>query len=421
MKKKLSNLIVLVFLIISVTSVESWSTIRLTTSLTFTLIRTVLLMSSLIWGYYIFKNPFNKPHLNAVSIFLGVIIITGIRSMLIAKGKEQWEFFLRYFTALLSFITVYYLDHPYIFKKINKYWFRIAPLICLLWLPFMSSVGEALGYFLPLLLLYLLFIKVVPNKSKWVILSLTFLIIFICLKEGARSHVLKFGIALLLGFSLYFKYKWFYLKMIKIGRNFTLFAPIILFILGVTNIFNIFKMDEYIDGEFSYGTTNAEGEYKEASLVADTRTFLYEESILSAIKNKTVLFGRSFARGYDSNWEARRQEKAGKIITTNEVDRISEVAVINIFTWMGLLGVFLYFLIFVKATSLAIYHSNNYYIKIVGLFLSFRWMYGWVEDFQRLDISTLTLWMLLAICFSKGFRKLSDHQIEKYMRSIFIK
>ncbi len=378
-------------------------------------------MSSLIWGYYIFKNPFNKPHLNAVSIFLGVIIITGIRSMLIAKGKEQWEFFLRYFTALLSFITVYYLDHPYIFKKINKYWFRIAPLICLLWLPFMSSVGEALGYFLPLLLLYLLFIKVVPNKSKWVILSLTFLIIFICLKEGARSHVLKFGIALLLGFSLYFKYKWFYLKMIKIGRNFTLFAPIILFILGVTNIFNIFKMDEYIDGEFSYGTTNAEGEYKEASLVADTRTFLYEESILSAIKNKTVLFGRSFARGYDSNWEARRQEKAGKIITTNEVDRISEVAVINIFTWMGLLGVFLYFLIFVKATSLAIYHSNNYYIKIVGLFLSFRWMYGWVEDFQRLDISTLTLWMLLAICFSKGFRKLSDHQIEKYMRSIFIK
>lgn len=421
MKKIFSNLIVFLFLLISVTSVEGWSSIMLSTSLTFTLIRSFTYVFILVWGYFIFKNPFNKPKIGAFSFFMILIVITGFRSIFIAEGKEQWEFLLLYFPAMLSFITVYYLDYPFLFRKINYFWFRIAPILCILWFPFMSSVGEAIGFFLPLLLVYLLFFKVIPYKSKVILLILSFLIIFICYKEGARSHVLKFAIALLLGISLYFKSTWIYLKAIKFGRNIFLITPIILFILGITNVFNVFKMDEYISGDFSYVNTNTYGEVRETSLTADTRTFLYEESIYSAILNKNVIFGRSFARGYDSNWQARRSASQGKIITTDVVDRISEVAIINIFTWMGLIGVLLYFFVFIRATALAINNSNNSYIKIVGLYLAFRWSYGWVEDFQRLDISTLTLWMLFAICFSKSFRSMSDFQINKYMNSIFIK
>ncbi len=420
MKKIFSNLLVFIFLFITVLSVETWSTISLASSKTFSLIRTFVFIFSLVWMYRFFKTPLDKNKKGAAYFFLGLIIITGIRSIIIASGKEQWSLVLIYFPAMLSFITIYYVDNVYLFKKLNYFWFRIAPLLCLLWYPFMSSKGEAIGYFLPLFLIYLLFIKIIPNKSKVIIGIVTFIILFICLKEGARSHVLKFGIALLLGLSLYLKSVWFYIKAIKIGRNILLFTPIVFFLLGITNNFNVFKMDEYLSGDFSYESTNKDGVQREASLIADTRTFIYEEAILSAIKNKYVLFGRSFTRGYDSYWEVKRSEKAGAIINTNTVDRISEVAIVNIFTWMGLVGVLLYFFVFVKATALAIYRSNNSYIKIVGLFLAFRWMYGWVEDFQRLDISTLTLWILFALCFSKTFRSLTNHQIEKYMRTIFI-
>jgi hypothetical protein len=422
MKKLASSVIVIVFLLITITSVENWSIITLAPTLTFYLIRTLLFTLPFIWAFIVIKNPFNELKIGPVSLFLILIVITGIRSVFIPSNLDQWTSVLTFFPAMLSFISVYYLDYPYLFKNINYYWFRIAPLLCLIWIPFMSSTGEAMGYFLPLLLLHLLFINIIPKKSKWILIAITFIIILVCYKEIARSHVLKFGIALLFGISLYFKSAWFYIKAIKLGRIVFLLTPILLLILGITNIFNVFRMDEYISGDFSFQQSNSYGgNQREALLLDDTRTFLYEESILSAIKNKYVLFGRSFARGYDSNWQARRSERAGKIVTTNVVDRISEVAIINIFTWMGLFGVCIYFWIFIKASSLAIYHSNNSYIKIVGLYLTFRWMYGWVEDFQGLNISTLTLWMMLSICFSKSLRNLNNYQISKFMRSIFIK
>jgi hypothetical protein len=419
MKKEFSNLLVVLLLIITLTSVESWSTISLAPSLTIFLIRTFIFVIPFIWAYKLFRNPLDKSRGWALTFFLAWIIITGARSVFIARGKDQWTFLLMYLPAMLSIITVYYFDHLYLFKKLNYYWFRFAPLLCLIWFPFMSSA--AIGFFLPLLLLYLLFISIIPNKSKWILLIFTFFIIFICYKSGARSHVLKFGVALLLGLSLYFKSLPFYLKAIKFGRISLLFAPIILFILAITNIFNVFKMDEYISGDYSIQTLDADGNEAESSLVADTRTFLYEEAIISAIKNNYVIMGRSFARGYDSYFQVGRSERAGRVVNTDTVDRISEVAIINIFTWMGVVGVILYFFIFVKATELAIYNSNNVYIKIVGLYVSFRWCYGWVEDFQRLDISTLTLWMLLALCFSKTFRKFNDHEFSTYIKSIFIK
>jgi len=421
MKKIFSNLLVFLFLLISITSVEGWSSISLAPTLTSTLIISVLYVIILALGFNLFKNPLNKNKKGAVSLFLFLIVITGIRSILIASGKEQWEFLLMYLPAMLSFICIYYFDNLFLFRKLNYFWFRLAPILCLLWYPFMSSKGEAIGFFLPLLLLYLLFINVIPKKSKVILLVLTFLIMFICFKEGARSHVLKFGIAMLFGFSLYFKAGWFYLKLIKFGRIFFLLIPIVLFSLGITNVFNVFKMDEYISGDYSFERIDTYGNQNEESLVDDTRTFLYEEAVVSAVKNEYVIFGRSFARGYDSFFQVRRSEKAGKVILSDTAERISEVAIINIFTWMGIIGVIVYFFVFVKVTSLAIYHSNNSYIKIAGLYLSFRWMYGWVEDFQGLNISTLTMWMLIAICVSKNFRSLNNYHIKKYMFSIFIR
>lgn len=418
MKKRLfSKVLIGLFFIITITSVEAWSTISLAPTLTFFLIRNVAFTIIIVWGYSLFKSPLDKSRGWPPRFFISWIVITGIRSVFIAEGIDQWTFILTFFPAMISFVMVYYLDDFSLFKKINNSWFKFAPLLCLVLFPFMEY--DAVGYFLPLLLIPLLFVSIIPSKSKWILLVLSLIIIIISYNSGARSHVLKFIFALLFGWSLYFKSSPFYVNSLKWGRVVFLVAPILLFILGTFNVFNVFNLKEYVSEDYTYETIDKSGNRSEASLADDTRTFLYQEAIFSAIKGEYIMFGRTFAHGYDSYFQVGRSEEAGKRVTSNTAERVAEVAIVNTFTWMGLVGVVLYFFVFVKATGLAIYHSKNIYIKVVGLYLSFRWMYGFVEDFQMLDISMLTLWMLFAICFSNNFRDLTNKQISSYIYSVF--
>lgn len=74
----------------------------------------------------------------------------------------------------------------------------------------------------------------------------------------------------------------------------------------------------------------------------------------SAVENHYTIQGRSLARGYDS------------VIFGDDVDKVSggllkgerpssETCILNVFTHMGVIGVFLYMLIFFKSTFLAIF------------------------------------------------------------------
>ena len=99
----------------------------------------------------------------------------------------------------------------------------------------------------------------------------------------------------------------------------------------------------------------------------------------------------------------------------------NEVSILNIFTWLGIVGVLLYFLIFIKATYLAINESNNIFIKLIGLNISFRWTYGFVEDFSRIDLSNIFLWLMIGMCFSESFRQMTNAEMKYWVRGIFEK
>jgi len=90
-----------------------------------------------------------------------------------------------------------------------------------------------------------------------------------------------------------------------------------------------------------------------------------------------------------------------------------------VFTWTGIVGVILYFLIFFKATYLAIYKSKSRIMKIIGLYLSFRWAYTWVEDFSMFNLSYFFLWVVIGMCLSQDFREMSDQEFKNWVRGIF--
>jgi hypothetical protein len=156
-----------------------------------------------------------------------------------------------------------------------------------------------------------------------------------------------------------------------------------------------------------------EGMALDVDLKADTRSFIYDEVLSSAKKYNSWLIGRSPARGYDS-------DSFGEEDMTGRWERPGcEVAILNIFTWTGIVGVILYLMVFYRASYLAINHSNNTFSKILGLFIAFRWLYAWVEDINYFTLTTVFLWFLIGLCYSKSFRIMTNKEVEYWVQGIF--
>lgn len=355
----------------------------------------------------------NYKELWPVKLFLVWVIITIVRSFFVAENYWEWKHLISAGATMLLPLTVFIVT-PSLIQKIISFWLQYALLAFFIFIPFINSSDFVGGYLVPVMIL-LLFLPVLPKK--WQVIVLVFYMAVIIAGLDARSHIIRYTVALLLGFSFYFKN--LLTPFVKIIRLILIVSPFVLMYLAIVGIFNIYKMDEYISGNYEVKVKQEEGYYVNQSLKSDTRTFLYEEVIISSLINNYFILGRTFARGYDSLYFG---EHLADELKTGKMERFSsEVSIHNIFTWLGLVGVALYFLIFVRASYLAIYKSRSYFLKIIGLFVAFRWVYAFVEDFTNFSLQYLFLWVLIGICYSPTFRSLTNKEITIWVRGIFDK
>lgn len=98
---------------------------------------------------------------------------------------------------------------------------------------------------------------------------------------------------------------------------------------------------------------------------------------------------------------------------------MNEVCHPNVFTWLGLLGLIPWCLIYLTSSYLAIYKSNSFYLKIIGIFIAFRFFLGWIEDMNEFSIYGLSVWMSIGIGLSPYFRKMDDKVFVSWYKSIF--
>ena len=339
-------------------------------------------------------------------------VICIARGFFVAENYWEWKHLINTSFTLLLPLVAYLATNRRIFQKLVSSWLKYMLLIFFLFIPFVVR-ADFVGRFMVPIMFLLLFLPVLPKKWKWIVLFYTTIVLISGL--DARSNIIRFTFAFVLGITFYFKL--FKLTFIFKSAHLVLFAsPLLLLFLAATNTFNIFRMEEYISGSYSTSVT-VDGETSEESLTADTRTFLYAEVIGSAIKNNYVLTGRTPARGYDSEFFGY---DLAKELKTGKMERFgSEVSIHNIFTYTGLIGVLLYFLIFFRSSYLAIYRSNNFYMKIVGLFIAFRWLYAFVEDFSNFDLQYFFLWMIIGMGFSEEFRSMTDQEFRIWIKSLF--
>ena len=417
MYKLLYKTLPVLILIITIFSVQQWLSITISStfiswSIDFLVIFIILKFKSYM-NDRISREYLSETDTRILFFYFIWMLLNSIRGAFIAENYWEYKQLIVGMLSLSLPIFVYIFSVPSILNATLKYWFKYALIVFIIIIPFLGN--DAYHFYLGPIFLTGCFIPILPKKWRIIIGGLLTIMLFIDL--GARSQVIKSAIVLMMAIGICFK-KLVTNRIFRIVHWTCYILPVILLYMGITDRFNVFEDLASNEGKYTQ-TKIVNGEVKEEDLSADTRTFIYEEVITSAITHGYLIWGRTPARGNDSM--AFGTFTAEELKTGKYERHSNELCHTNIFTWLGLVGVILYSLIYLRSSYLAVYRSNNTYIKFLGCFIAFRWAYGWIEDFNNFDISNIALWMIIAMGLSTHFRSMNDEQFKTWINSIFKK
>lgn len=367
-------------------------------------------------AWFMFFEAENKRHFRILNVFFIWVVFSLIRGIFMAENYWDYKTLIGRSFDLFILVIAYIASNKERLQAILSFFIKFAVPFALLVIIY-QGLFTTKGMFLYPVGLLVLFLPGLKIQWKVILAIITLLVIADGIVTGTRSFIVKFGIPVLLLLLYYLRFFIAYDKIIKASRWVLMIAPWILFFLGVSGIFNVFQIDQYLKINYVAETTTDEGIVKRQDITEDSRTFIYREVLQSAQKYNYWILGRSPARGNETVVFADFFEE---ISGRNERYR-NEANVPNIFTWMGIIGLLLYFLVYYKASSLAINKSNNIYSKLIGLFIASRWAYAWVEDYSSFGMNDFTLWLMIGVCLSESFRKMNNLEVKLWARGIFEK
>jgi hypothetical protein len=338
-------------------------------------------------------------------------LISFLRGMYNAHDYWDWKFlmlsYLFMILAPFSLVLGLYFEmlvstFKFILKWLFTWGFTLIP-VALVFEPeiFARSVSPVS--------LFVLFIPYI--KYRWSILVFVVAFFSVAFDITYRTNLIRiiFSVLLLLLY-FYLKLEIFGGRKIKIKMlNFIMgvlfFLPLVFVTLGYSGVYNVFSKGEDIqisDVETLAGTESKGG------ISVDTRTFLYEEVTSSMLRRgSSFIFGQGGGSGYDT------------IFFSDQVMNLSgryqtEVGVLNLLLYSGLIGVILYTLMIFISAFYAINKSNNHLSKMLGLFLAFRFVLMFIEDFQGLDLNFFVIWVAIGMCLSTKFRSLTNTELIQF-------
>lgn len=364
---------------------------------------------------YSIQKDFPKP----IKLFLFWVVISAAYGCYMADYYWDYKLLINNLMIYLMGLSFFYFSIPGNVSYMSRQWSLFAVIAFWFFLPFMQF--EAPGKFLSPFAVLVIFWPCFTTKWRLIVIFYS-LAVIIYGSLGARSSVIRFAFAFSLSF-VFLKMDYIPTYIIKKVAYLLMICPCVLFILGMTGTFNIWNMNDYLgDKEIlvkgAYSTTENSG--REENLKVDTRTFIYQETISSALKYNYAIWGRSLARGYDSPHFSWMMNHFYSGTQYHKGERPScEVSILNIFTYMGLVGVFLYCFIFLSAIRNVFQNSNNKCMYIVAVYVAFRWAFAWMEDFTRFDLNNLFLWVMISMCFSPYFLQMSDDDFKIWAKNIF--
>jgi hypothetical protein len=403
-KKALYQVLPIAFILVAINSIAGESTLPITDELIWWPLQALILFAFWLYKTNIFDSK-NEESMLVIRIFLWWMIFNCVRGFFVAEGYWDYKGLVDNTMVFLIPLVAYASTDMKLVQRMLRYFVKYGIPIFLLFIPFVS--GRAFGFYLAPVGLLLLFTPALRNRWKIVIITLALGSILLAL--GDRKNIMKFGVPFLL-IAIFYGQQLISKGILNTARLALIIAPIIFFVLGTTGTFNVFNMDQYMEG----GTItfkNKDGSINEGNLTDDTRTFIYREVLQTAQKYDSWLIGRSMAKGYESPFFEDRLVADYRLR--------SETAIPNIFTYSGLIGVLLYAIVFYRASFLAVRRSNNIYSKMLGIFIAVIWCYSWVGYATFFRMPYLLNWMMIGMCFSRSFRAMTDSEVKYWARGIF--
>lgn len=379
------------------------------------------ILKVLLFGYfygaarkYVQLRDIDKSGYVSVLLFLGWITFEFVRAFCFADGYWMWKNVIDSLLGMSIFVVVFLAVSPLWLQGIYKiffknFWWLIG--MAIIFTP--AHNPNALNY-LPYSTL-LLFWRYIPLKKSFLLLAIVMLFF---VTQEQRNDALKMIMALFLGFSVTYLAKLIPLWLIKLAHALLLLLPIVFLITGFLGIFNPFKMDEYIKGDMTREVKNESGENYDDNLKADTRTFIYTNVSYTMDLYDAWIMGRSPAYGDE-----------GPIGIASDIDNEThlrgrygnEVQIMNILLWYGVIGCLLYFLMYARASFLAIYRSRSIIMKGIGIYVAFLWMWSFIWEITKFEVFFMMNIAFLGVCFSKKYREMTDKDFKQWVLGIFYK
>jgi len=394
--------------IIGIFAAQQWLEITITNQYLIWIVESLLLGVFALVGWRSRKlKEYHMPW--QIAVYLAMVVISAVYGVFMSENYWDHKLLVINFLTYMLGISVFFFIQPSKVAFSLRIWLYISAVAFWILLPFMQ--GECVGRFLLPVSFMLLFFPYY-RKSTIVILLILTACVFFFGSMGARSNVLRFLICGAIGIGVYFR-SFFSAPLLKLIVVFEFILPVVLLILGVTGVFNVFNISDYFKGSDIEVSNSFDSDNTE-NISEDTRTFIYIEEAMSAINNGYLIQGRSLARGYDSDYFGSSDaEMSGR------GERGScEVSILNVFNYFGVIGVIVYLILFWGAVKSVFKKSMNKTMYFVAVFIGYKWIWAFVEDFSNFDMNNICMWMALAMCYSPFFLKMSDKQFANWARRI---
>ncbi len=338
------------------------------------------------------------------AIYIGWNIITIIRGVGTADNYWDWKHLVldTSFSLLIPYVLIAGVLTAYsrdLFRLIITKFFLFGFLIIPLTLKF--DVNHEL-YGRTIALAACFFILLSPYmKLKWRLLTFVVAATSVVLAFDFRTNLLRIGVATLL-FGYYYLRNYLPRMLPKVACSLLFLAPLVFLFLGITDRFDIFNPTDDIE-KYDYAYDNG----SEKNVVADTRTFLYQEVFASMQSKNSFVFGEGGNGTYKTEFFEENTDY-------NKGRYGAEAGFLNTLLYSGIIGVLLYGAMLFAAAYYAISDSNNFLCKMLAIFLAFRWLLSFVEDIPKYDGNYYFIWIAVGLCLSKKFRAMTDADIRQY-------
>lgn len=346
------------------------------------------------------KNDFNT-HPFFIFYFI-YCIITYLRGFFNIQTSTDW---INQLSTLLfsSFLIPFFifLSTPDKIIPIWRSFLTWGLLLCLI--NFFYPPSDGMMSFEHNMSFFNVFILCIPYiKNKYKLFIIIAVIIVITYDINRRSILINNLVPFILLFAVPIIRKTNYRRLII--RTFII-IPVVLLTLGLSGVFNIFKYTESMS-DFTI-------EANSRKFTTDSRSGIYEDVFSELQREKAYIWGLGgngktqthLAKDQFSIWSKGRES--------------TESGMLNHIQYGGLIGFLAYGLLLLGA-AIRGSNANNDFIKLLSVFISFKFLYSFIEDPIMTNAQTFYLFLWIGMCYNKKFKRMNNSQIKLYLNKIFI-